>query len=389
MKKRKYRVLVVGHTYVVGLNQAKLEEIARRGRVNLGLVVPKRWYSRDFGTTYELERVSPNIEYYPLAARINSRPGGYFLSLRALERTLRNFRPDLVHVEQEAFSLAAFETAVVCSARGAPFSLFCWQNVPRRVGLLRRCTRRYVARRASALVAGNSGAAKLVMGWGYRGPVEIMPQLGVDTSLFFPRRKPQEPTFRVGFVGVLSYRKGVDVLLEAGALLRNEGRAILVAVVGSGPWEKALRIQAERSGMNSFIEWRGWVPHSRVPEEVARMDALVLPTRTIPGDAEQLGHVLLEAMAMGVPVVGSSCGEIPNVIGRPDLIFGENDPDGLSRILRRLMDDGQWRREVIDYGLARVQQCFSNSVIAERLESVWIRVLSPENRRQMPVALAQ
>jgi hypothetical protein len=44
---------------------------------------------------------------------------------------------------------------------------------------------------------------------------------------------------------------------------------------------------------------------------------------------------------------------------------------------------------VVGNRLARVQQCFSNSVIAERLESVWIRVLSPENRRQMPVALAQ
>jgi glycosyltransferase involved in cell wall biosynthesis len=114
---------------------------------------------------------------------------------------------------------------------------------------------------------------------------------------------------------------------------------------------------------------------------LGQFDVLVLPSRSTAGWKEQFGHVLIEAMAMGIPVVGSDSGEIPNVIGRGDLVFGEGDAIALARILRRLVEDEEWREEVREYGLDRVERLYTHDRIAERLVVLWRKVLGSGEAR--------
>lgn len=383
---RKPRVLVVGHTYVVGLNQGKLDEIGRRGNVQVGLVVPSSWRSPELRILWRLEFASDRLAYYPLKTVLKGRCGGYVFTPGSLLAALRQFRPDLVHVEQEAFSLVAFECAALCSRLGIPFSLFCWENVEHPLGLARRWTRAYVARRAALAVAGNRGAASLLQKWGYRGPSIVAPQLGVDTVRFSPQlRTPTDGHFRVGFVGRLVPGKGVDLLIRACKMLRAEGHSVRLIIVGRGPSEHALRRMAADGGLPPlWVEWRGWVAHSSVPRQLGSMDVLVLPSRSLPDWTEQFGHVLIEAMAMGIPVIGSCSGAIPDVIGRPDLLFPENDVSTLVALLRRMLTDSQWRREIERYGLNRARQEFSNAAVGQTTEKLWITTLA--GRLQQPEA---
>ncbi len=77
---------------------------------------------------------------------------------------------------------------------------------------------------------------------------------------------------------------------------------------------------------------------------------------------------------MGIPVVGSTCGEIPKVIGRPELIFPEGNALALADVLDRLILDARWRDEVSEYGIKRVEERFTSGKIAARLEEVWLDV---------------
>jgi glycosyltransferase involved in cell wall biosynthesis len=104
---------------------------------------------------------------------------------------------------------------------------------------------------------------------------------------------------------------------------------------------------------------------------MGRFDALVLPSRRAAAWKEQFGHVLIEAMAMGIPAVGSDSGAIPEVIGRPALVFAEDDARGLERILERLARDKDWRRAAAAYGEARVRAHYTHDRIAERLVTLW------------------
>lgn len=136
-----------------------------------------------------------------------------------------------------------------------------------------------------------------------------------------------------------------------------------------------LEQQAQQLGITEHVVWRSAVTHEQVPKELSAFDVLVLPSRSIDTWKEQFGHVLIEAMAIGIPTVGSTCGEIPNVIGHHDLFFEEEDAAGLAAILARLIRDEDFRREMSQYCLQRAQQQYTHERIAQRLVALWQRIL--------------
>ena len=126
------------------------------------------------------------------------------------------------------------------------------------------------------------------------------------------------------------------------------------------------------------ITWVPAVPHEQVPRIMSHLDVLVLPSRDTSTWSEQFGHVLIEAMAMGIPVVGSDSGAIPDVIGSVDLVFPQGDARALADILERLLQDVPWREQMGDWGRLRVQELYSDEAIAMRLTTCWRQVLQRE-----------
>ncbi len=369
------RVLVVGHTYVVGANQHKLHCLARLG-VRVGLLAPRVWPGGFLGC-YELEHPYREIAVFPARARLAGRGGAYLLDWKDAAQALRVFRPDLVHVEQEVFALSAFQAALLSRRAGVPLTVFCWENMYRPLWG-RWATTRVVLRTARAVVAGNTGAAELCRRFGYSGPVTVLPQLGVDTNLFAPRARGAQAgkTLVVGFVGRLIPEKGVDILVEAVAGLQREGLRVRLVICGSGPEEGRLRHLVSTAGLDGGCRWVAPLPHDRVPEVLGELDLLALPSRTTARWAEQFGHVLIEAMAIGVAAVGSRCGAIPDVIGRDDALFPDGDVAGLAVILRRAVTDRRWLDELKAYGLRRVRAEFTNEAVARGLLEVFTGALA-------------
>lgn len=377
MSDSRLRVLVVGHTYVVGVNQSKLVALAEGGVAEVGLLVPDGWWIPDWNRRLPLDPPASRIKTFSCRVPFEGRGGAYVYPPWVVARALRSFRPHLLHVEQEVFSLSTFELAVASRLANVPLSVFCWENVDRPLSVVRRKTRQFVLQTAALIVAGNAGAAELVHSWGYRGPTTILPQLGVDTRVFKPalRSDPASP-LTIGFVGRLVYEKGVDLLLDAARQLCTRGCAPRLVVCGDGPGRQDLMALAKSLHLDERVEWIGAVSPAQVPRIMANLDVLVLPSRSAVRWKEQFGHVLIEAMAMGIPVVGSSCGEIPNVIGRSDLVFPEGDATALAGILERLMREPAWRTAVAEYGRRRVHEHYTQERIAERLIEAWQRILA-------------
>jgi glycosyltransferase involved in cell wall biosynthesis len=366
-------VLVVGGaTYVIGANQAKWDAVARRPGVAIGLLTPTEWET-GLGDLARLERRYPSLDYFPTRVWFGRRRGAHLYPPSAFREAVAAFRPDIVHVELESFALGAFEMAWFAERVGLPFGLFCWENTDRFLWPPRRLTRWLTLRAAAFAVAGNAEAAELLVRWGLRGPVEVMPQMGVDPEAFAPRPAPPPEPFIVGYLGRFVPEKGLDLLLAAVRTLRGRGVPARAILYGAGPAAPALRRLAASLALEEHVEFRAAVPHDRVPEALAGFHVLVLPSRTVPGWREQFGRVLIEAMAMAVPVIGSACGEIPRVIGRADAVFPENDHAALAARLERVARDPAWRAELAGAGRARVEEWYSHARVAERLVAFWRR----------------
>ena len=108
-----------------------------------------------------------------------------------------------------------------------------------------------------------------------------------------------------------------------------------------------------------------------MPAFYQMLDVFVLPSRTMPNWKEQFGRVLIEAMACAVPVVGSSSGEIPQVIGAAGLVFPEGDLGALGGCLARLQAEPDERRRLGQAGRERVLAQFTMGEIAERTVKVY------------------
>ena len=108
------------------------------------------------------------------------------------------------------------------------------------------------------------------------------------------------------------------------------------------------------------------MPHDEVPAHLNAMDVLAAPSQTTPRWVEQLGRMLIEAFACGVPVVASDSGEIPHVVADAGLIVGEADESGLGRGHRRPAGEPEPRGSLRRRGLERARSVYAWPVVARR-----------------------
>ena len=165
---------------------------------------------------------------------------------------------------------------------------------------------------------------------------------GVDTARFSPgdlgaaRARLGLPAAGalLGFVGRLEANKGWDVYLDALAALRRAGRAVQGLVVGDGGDATRIADSARRLGVPLIR--RGLVPQSELPTYYQAMDALLFPTRL----TEALGLVPIEALACGVPVVGSDRFAVPEYVveGETGHLVAPLDAPGFARAAAALLD---------------------------------------------------
>jgi glycosyltransferase involved in cell wall biosynthesis len=303
-----------------------------------------------------------------VAARSGGFPSLLVYSPVGLWRALHRFRPDIVLVEEEPWSLAALEVLLICRRLGAQFVFFTWENVDRRLPPPFEWIRGAVMRHAAAAVAGSVEAKRLLERHGFQRAISVLPQLGVDPVRFSPVEQTGDASaVVVGFVGRLVPQKGVLLLLDA---IARVPPAVQILVVGSGPLKNAILARARALGLNGRLEVREDVRHDQVPHQLRRMSVLVLPSLTTPTWKEQFGHVLIEAMACGVPVVGSDSGAIPEVIGDAGLVVPEGDVQTLAATLQSVVSTPVLRAQLASRGRARVLAEYTNDTIALRLAAV-------------------
>lgn len=380
------RVLMVSKACVVGAYQRKLEEIGRHADVALTVVVPPAW--QEAGRSLTLER--EYTQGYRLVVEPMALNGRFHLHFYPrLGRRIRDVQPDIIHIDEEPYNLATFQTIWLSQRAGIKTLFFTWQNIYRRYPPPFSWMERYVLQRANAAIAGNQAAVQVLRAKGYAGPIEVIPQFGVDPELYRPadgrwrmadggwqmadgERRDRNGKFTIGYVGRLVRAKGVDLLVEAVAGLPGEWQ---LRIMGSGPWREPLQRQVEGLGLRGRVFFDAARPSCQVPAYLTQLDALVLPSRTQPNWKEQFGRVLIEAMACQVPVIGSTCGEIPNVIGDAGLVFPEGDSSVLRGHLQRLMGDPDLRRRLGEAGRARVLEHFTQTQVAHRTVALYRQML--------------
>lgn len=392
------RILVVSHTYIVKLNCEKLRTLASlQPGIEVTVVVPQRW--RPGGVQNKTIESQPwqdgSFRVVPVRNFSQNNQGMLTFGVDLLH-LLREFRPHILQVEQGAKSLAYAQTITLNQMLGlnAKNVFFTWWNLPYRLKPPVSWLESYNLSHTHGLIAGNQDGADILRERGYMSDAIVMPQLGVDETLFRPESQPesqpdlakklgiQPDEFVIGFVGRFVEEKGLLTLWSA---LRELGdRPWKCLLLGRGSLKQQLMDEAQKMGIGDRLIWVESVPHDDVPRYINLMSVLVLPsetsdrfkTLTSVGWKEQFGHVLIEAMACRVPVVGSDSGEIPHVIQDAGLIFPEGDAATLGDRLMLLMNQPTYAQELASRGYKRAMDDYTNRALAKKCLSFYDSLLA-------------
>jgi glycosyltransferase involved in cell wall biosynthesis len=341
------RLLVVGHPFLLAHNQKKYVAMKKLG-AEIRLVVPSRGRDRFDLTDCEVHPALHREEVVPLRTWLARSHMTYLHNPWGIAQVLRDFQPDVVHIEEEPQALITFETIALqrAFAPRATVTLFSWDNLLRRrrfpLHSLKRRLRRHSLRRVAAVICGNRRAAELLRGEGYfRGPIEVLPQYGLDVNEHQPGTEPElrrelglGDNIVVGYVGRLVPEKGLRLLIAALARLQSFPWKLLL--VGAGPLEEEIKLDW-MTKFPSRIVLVPTIPYECVAGYLRCSDVFVLPSYSMPSWMEQFGLSLAQAMMLGIACIGSSSGAIPEVLGPDGLIFEERNTEELTRTLEALL----------------------------------------------------
>lgn len=304
-------------------------------------------------------------------------PAYFWRFRRAARRALRDFHPDIVHAHWWVPSgavAATLGTPFLVTSHGSDVRLL--ENVPPARSLARR-----VLGRASAITTVSrflAGDLRRILPE-LRTPVEVLP-MPLDVAHFESGRseaKASPP--RILYAGNLVASKGVDVLIEAVARLRERGIDCELRILGEGPEREALEALSRRRGVASAASFSPFVPQSAMPAEYGRSTVTVLPTL---GNSEGLGLTLVEALLAGSAVVGTPAGGIPEVVvdGVTGLIARDGDAVHLAQQIGQLLSEPELRARLVRCGAERARERHAAIAAAARFIDLYDKVRGGDRR---------
>lgn len=368
-------VLVVSHTYLTPINRAKWDALKRSNpEYTITILTPDTWH----GGVYRKYSQSDNTSSTRCISLKAYKAGNellYFFSPLPLAKLIRSIKPNIIHVEQGPSSLAYLQimlTARLCGLKPKQL-FFTWINWKEaetfKMRIWNASIRKLNLTLSDGAIAGNHDAVKILHDNGFKKPVYVLPQLGVDMHTFAPATTAPNKKI-IGFVGRFVPEKGISMLLNVFQKLAAEYPEWELLLVGAGPEETKIRAYITKNSLSHRV-FITQATHIDVAEHMRKMSIFVLPSYDTPYWREQFGHVLIEAMACKIAVLGSNAGEIPYVLAGAGSIFEQKNEASLLAELERLMQDEQLRKIRALSGFEKVQREYSNEVIGCKTASFW------------------
>ncbi len=279
---------------------------------------------------------------------------------------LRRERVDIVHAHS---SRDAWLAGAAGKLLGIP--------VFRTRHLLTRIGGPYVyARLADTVLTVSEGVRQYLISRGVPGDKIVAVPTGINLKRFDPARTdladmrarfniPRD-AFVIGLIAVLRKAKGHRFLLQALKRLAPEFPQLKLLIAGTGPQEQNIRNLIQELGLGEQVMMLGH--QDDIPSLLKALDVFVLPAQE-----EALGTAIVEATAMGVPVIATRIGGIPEVVGKAGLLFESEDVDALANHLRTLIGSPELAARMRAQGAARARELYDENLMVRRTEALYLK----------------
>jgi glycosyltransferase involved in cell wall biosynthesis len=403
---KKLALLAVGKTYITPFGRLKLAALAAHFEVTC--VTPKLEKQTIFGRSafdFEEPCQTEPISLVRLAEWPASQEFTRFF-FRGLGGLLREKRFDIILVDAEPWALYKWQ-AWWLMKRYQPHALFgefTFENLERPG--LKGCVLSHFYRASARVddftISGNQASRRILLKWGASEKRNLVAaQNGVDINDFIPVLPEKKSQFRqlfhlspdaliIGFCGRFMVEKGILDLIAAVREIRLDQthENVHLALLGEGPLKSSITEECP-----PWLHVIVGQPSSVIPKFMQSVDLFVLPSKPSREGRrvweEQFGHVLIEAMACGVPTLGSDSGAIPEVIGAPEAIFPHSDVNALRQLLLKAIEDPDWRVALGKKQRQRVETNYSHEAVARTYTDFFLEMLELKQKNRQISGIAK
>jgi len=388
------KLVIVSHALAQEPSQARWRLLAERHPVEVHVLTPRVWRTTWLGKQQVL-RPRPihdgRFHVHPMWTTSSRKWGRYFFI--SPDAGLRRIQPDVIYAVHEEMicvhhQMLAYRRLWCPSAKYVFFTMHAL-GVPEKKWHQRLRWRR-LRSQADAALCHYPGCLRSLRHGQFRQPVFLQTQIGVDESAFRPdlqeRNRQRQALglagkFVVGYAGRLSEKKGVHDLLAA-LPLPNVDWALLL--VGGGEMQERIAAVATQRGWQDRVHLTGTAPVEDVPGYMRAMDCFVLGSRTTPEWIDTFPLVTVQAMACGIPVVGSDSGAIPWQLRDTGLIFPEGEVAQLQTHLLALARDPDLRQRLGEAGRERSLTNFCVGAMTDSFHDILQQVVTGQYRGDLP-----
>jgi glycosyltransferase involved in cell wall biosynthesis len=373
---QRLRVLRIAHASLTPALRERERAIARNyPNVEMEVITTYRWREAEI----EVE-VAPDDLFPVRSARthLSKHIQLFAYDPRPIIAALKEHKPDLIDMSHEPYSVPCAEILTLRDrfAPGTPIVMQTNQNIYHRYPPPFSWLEQRAFRKVAGAYVCSETVREVLRAKGFTKPAPIVP-FGVDLRAFKRRSDPRPMGRTIGFVGRMLPGKGLNILADALTKLRDEKWQLLV--VGDGSERESFTKQLSEAGLLDRTKFTGAVSYELTPEYFQQIDVLVIPTQTTERIREQFGRVIVEAMASGIPVIGSTCGAIPEVIADAGLVFPEGDGTLLADAIKRLLADEEMKKRFARMGRARVEENYSWDRVAKITYALYQHVMNRRN----------
>ncbi len=237
--------------------------------------------------------------------------------------------------------------------------------------------RKQLARDGDVFLCVSNYIRERVLELGFPEEKTFVHYTGIDSAMI-PPRAPAAGSKKIVHVARLVEKKGTRYLIQAFNELLRKMPGCELEIIGEGPLEKDLKDLVDSLKLNGKVNFLGSLPHDAVLSRLVSASVLALPSvQAASGDMEGLGMVLLEAAAMGIPLVGTHHGGIPEVIvhGKTGFLVEEKSVTNLKKYLLELVADDDTNVRMGLNAKVMVQDRFEIKCQSKVLERIYESVL--------------
>jgi len=300
-------------------------------------------------------------------------PQGYLLNVWQLKRLLKKLSPDLLHIHYASGygtlgTLSGFHPRIL-SVWGSDVFSFSEKNF-----LFRKLVRHNLETADWISSTSQVMATKVKALVSRRKSVSVIP-FGVDFSLFHPRKRSRpRSVLTIGTTKGLDRRYGTDLLIRGFAQLKRErGHELRLEIIGDGPDRRGIETLIKEEQISDSVTLIGTVPHAKLPDYLKDWDIYVAVSRE-----ESFGVAVIEASAMGLAVVASRIGGLPEAVedGKTGWLISSEDREALVHALKTLVCNAELRQQLGQAGAAWVREKYDWEENLSMMEDLYYRCSS-------------